>query len=206
MNFSKVTNFMDSIESYGIAGADLAIYLKGKDRMTENIRNYDTKQNDLSELDKVLNKNHLTERDLISILQKAQDIYGYLSRDVIEHISLKCKIKVAKIYGVATFYTQFRFSPIGKNHILLCVGTACHVNGVNIIEDAIYLELGIRDGETTEDGLFTLSNVACIGCCSLSPVMMINGETYGSLNSRKIKEIIDELKECSSGQKQEAEL
>ena len=174
--------------------------------MTENIRHYDTRQEDLSELDKVLNSNHLTERDLITILQKAQDIYGYLSRDVIEHISKRCKIKVAKIYGVATFYTQFRFSPIGKNHILLCVGTACHVNGANIIEDAIYLELGIRDGETTDDGLFTLSKVACIGCCSLSPVMMISDETYGNLNSQKIKKIIDKLKTCSDEQEKEQEV
>jgi NADH-quinone oxidoreductase subunit E len=103
-------------------------------------------------------------------------------------------IKPAKVYGVATFYTQFRFSPVGKYLIMLCMGTACHVNGAKAIEDAIGLELGIKDGETTEDGLFTLNNVACIGCCSLAPVMMINGETYGMLDGDKVAEVLNRLR------------
>jgi NADH-quinone oxidoreductase subunit E len=153
----------------------------------------EAKQDNFSGLDKILKENDYSEGNLIAILQNAQEIYGYLSRKVIEYISAKCNIKVAQVYGVATFYTQFRFSPIGKNHILLCVGTACHVNGASLMEDAIFLELGIRDGETTEDELFTLSNVACIGCCSLSPVMMINGNTYGNLDTQNVKKIISTL-------------
>ena len=149
---------------------------------------------DFTELDKVLKEYGKTEGSLITILQKAQDIYGYLPREVIEFIARALKLKPAKIYGVATFYTQFRFEPVGKYLILLCMGTACHVNGAKSIEDAICDELGISDGETTEDGLFTLSNVACLGCCSLSPVMMINGETYGLLTGVKTREIINSLK------------
>ena len=95
--------------------------------------------------------------------------------------------------GVATFYTQFRLKPVGKYLIMLCQGTACHVNGSELIAAAIKDELGIVDGETTEDGLFSLKHVACLGCCSLSPVMMINGETYGSLTPDKAKTILREL-------------
>ena len=135
---------------------------------------------------------------LITILQKAQEIYGYLSVDAINYISECTGIKPAKIYGVATFYAQFRLQPIGKNLIMLCKGTACHVNGADMIEEAICEHLGIQDGETTEDGIFTLNNVACLGCCSLAPVMMVKSvdgdETYGNLTKDKVREVLDEIK------------
>lgn len=135
---------------------------------------------------------------LIIILQKAQEIYGYLSREMIQYISKETQITQAKIYGVATFYTQFRLKPIGKNLIMLCQGTACHVNGSKEIEEAICAELGIQDGETSSDGLFTLNNVACLGCCSLAPVMMIRSsdgeETYGNLTKDSVKEVLRKIK------------
>ena len=149
---------------------------------------------DYKELDEAIREYGMIEGSLIVILQKAQEIYGYLPREVIEHIADALKLKTAKVYGVATFYTQFRFEPVGKFLILLCMGTACHVNGAKTIEEAIYDEIGISNGETTQDGLFTLSNVACLGCCSLSPVMMINGETYGALTGDKAKEILNTLR------------
>lgn len=148
---------------------------------------------DLSLLDTVLDTYANVDGSLITILQKAQEIYGYLPQDVIRHISEKTGVKPAKIMGVATFYTQFRLKPVGKYLIMLCKGTACHVNGSDLIEKTITETLGIHDGETTEDGLFTLKNVACLGCCSLSPVMMINEETYGSLTPDKTKKILAEL-------------
>jgi NADH-quinone oxidoreductase subunit E len=95
--------------------------------------------------------------------------------------------------GVATFYSQFRFKPVGKYLILLCKGTACHVNGADAVAAAIKDELGIGDGETTADGLFSLKTVACLGCCSLSPVMMINETTYGSLTPARTREILRRL-------------
>jgi len=149
---------------------------------------------DFGELDKALETYGSVEGSIITILQKAQDIYGFLPREVIEYIAAAMRLKTAKVYGVATFYTQFRFEPIGKYLIMLCMGTACHVNGAKLIEEAITDELGIADGETTPDNLFTLNNVACIGCCSLSPVMMINGETYGMLTGDKVKEVLSELR------------
>lgn len=131
---------------------------------------------------------------LISILQQAQDIYGYLPVELLNYIALSTGNKPAKVLGVATFYAQFRLEPVGKYLIMLCQGTACHVNGSSAIEDAICEEIGVTEGETTEDGLFTLNNVACLGCCSLSPVMMINGETYGTLTPAKAKEIIASIR------------
>lgn len=128
---------------------------------------------------------------LITVLQKAQEIYGYLPTDVIYHIAQEMDTTPAEVMGVATFYTQFRLKPVGKYLIMLCQGTACHVNGSERIESAICQRLGISDGDTTDDGMFSLKNVACLGCCSLSPVMMINGETYGSLTPQKAIEIID---------------
>jgi len=150
-------------------------------------------QSDLTLLEPVLETYADQKGSLITILQKAQEIYGYLPQDVIRHISERTGVKPAKIMGVATFYTQFRLKPVGKYLIMLCKGTACHVNGSDLIEKTITETLGIRDGETTEDGLFTLKNVACLGCCSLSPVMMINEETYGSLTPDKTKAILARL-------------
>ena len=136
---------------------------------------------------------------LMPVLQQAQEIYGYLSIDTINYISEATGIKPAKIYGVATFYAQFRLQPIGKYLIMLCQGTACHVNGAEMIEEAVCEYLNIQDGETTEDGLFTLNNVACLGCCSLAPVMMVRSaegdETYGNLTKDKVKQILAEIKE-----------
>jgi len=130
---------------------------------------------------------------LITILQRAQELYGYLPVDLIAYIAHRTGIKPAKALGVVTFYTQFRISPVGKNLILLCQGTACHVNGSAAIEDAIREELQVNEGEITPDGLFTYNNVACLGCCSLSPVMMIGNETYGSLTPEKAKKILQKI-------------
>ncbi len=155
---------------------------------------------DFSKLDPVLNKYKKTPGSLITILQNAQDIFGYLPKEVMNYIAKETGIKVAKIYGVVSFYTQFRQEPVGKNLIMLCQGTACHVNGSKMIEDAICEELNIAEGETTEDGLFTLNNVACLGCCSLSPVMMINGETFGNLTKESTKQVLKDIRQKDSGE------
>ena len=153
------------------------------------------KKSDLSLIKYVLDEYGDIKGSLITVLQQAQDIYGYLPTDVLYCIAERIGVSPAQVMGVATFYSQFRLKPVGKYLIMLCQGTACHVNGSQRIEAAITQELGIADGETTDDGLFTLKNVACLGCCSLSPVMMINGETYGSLTPSKTVEILRKLKE-----------
>ena len=149
---------------------------------------------DLSLLEDVLNESAHIPGSLITILQNTQEIYGYIPTDAIYHISGRTGLSPAKILGVATFYSQFRFKAVGKYLILLCKGTACFVNGADRIAEAITEELGIGDNETTEDGLFSLSLVSCLGCCSLAPVMMINEDTYGSLTPDKVKEILRELR------------
>ncbi|QZY54193.1 NADH-quinone oxidoreductase subunit NuoE [Crassaminicella profunda] len=150
---------------------------------------------DLTKLDPILQKYKGISGSLITILQETQEIYGYLSLEVLNYIAEKIGVKPAKVHGVATFYTQFRLNPVGKHLIMLCQGTACHVNGSKLIENAICDELNIKEGETTEDGLFTLNNVACLGCCSLSPVMMINGETYAKLTPENARKILRDIKE-----------
>ena len=150
----------------------------------------DCKQIDLTPLDPVLNAAQNGSSNLIAILQKTQELYGYLPMDAIYYIAQKTGCSPAKILGVATFYAQFRLQPVGKHLIMLCKGTACHVNGADRMEKAISEYLGIHDGETTPDGLFTLKQVACLGCCSLSPVMMIGDEAYGSLTPEKAISIL----------------
>lgn len=152
---------------------------------------------DLSLLDGVLSQYAAVPGSLITILQQTQEIYGYLPKEAIELISDKTGVATSEILGVATFYTQFRFEPVGKYLIMLCQGTACHVNSSELILETIKDELHIEDGETTEDGIFSLKCVACLGCCSLSPVMMINDNTYGSLTPEKTKKILKELREAA---------
>lgn len=131
---------------------------------------------------------------LIAILQKAQGLYGYLPVDLLAYIAHRTGVKPAEVLGVVTFYTQFRTEPVGKHVILLCQGTACHVNGSAAIETAVLEELGVKEGEITPDGLFTLNNVACLGCCSLSPAMMIGEETYGNLTPQAAKRILRKIR------------
>ena len=152
---------------------------------------------DLKLIEPVLDEYAGIKGSLITILQHTQDIYGYLPKEAIIKISEATGIAESEIMGVGTFYTQFRFQPVGKYLIMLCQGTACHVNSSELILQTIKDELGIDDGETTDDGLFSLKCVACLGCCSLSPVMMINDTTYGSLTPDKTKKILKELREAA---------
>ncbi|MCK5848733.1 MAG: NADH-quinone oxidoreductase subunit NuoE [Caldisericia bacterium] len=154
-------------------------------------------------LNSILVKYKKKPGSLITILQKVQGVFGYLPLDVLKYISKETGIKSPIIYGVATFYTQYRLKPVGKYLILLCKGTACHVNGANEIEITVCDELNIKNGETTSDGLFTLNNVACLGCCSLSPVMMINSETYAKLTPKKTRKILKELRKKNQNSENE---
>ena len=150
---------------------------------------------DLSLLNDVLEKYSSVKGSLISILQKTQEIYGYIPIDAVYHIAERTGSTPAKVLGVATFYSQFRFQAVGKYLIMLCKGTACYVNGADRIAEAVKEELGIGDNETTADGLFSLSLVSCLGCCSLAPVMMINEDTYGSLTPDKVRKILRDIRE-----------
>lgn len=158
----------------------------------------DCKKSDLTLLDGIIDELGTDSGSLITVLQRAQEVYGYLPTDVMYAVAECLGVSPAHVMGVATFYTQFRLTPVGRHLIMLCKGTACHVNGADSIEKAVCGELGIKDGETTADGLFSLKTVACLGCCSLSPVMMIDEETYGSLTPASAVEIIKKIKEHES--------
>jgi len=143
-------------------------------------------------IDSVLAKFPDAHRDsLIPILQEVQESLGFLSVDAVVKISKHLKLPSSKIYGVATFYNQFRFKPVGKNHILVCRGTACHVKGSATVLSALENELKIKAGDTTRDGLFSLEVVACMGACGLAPVICINGEFHAKVDPTKIKDILD---------------
>ena len=155
----------------------------------------DALQSNLKLLEPVLCEFASEKGSLITILQKAQEIYGYLPKDVIYYIAEKTGNTPAEVLGVATFYSQFRLEPLGKYLVMVCQGTACHVNGSEKVAAAVSEYLGIESGKTTADGLFTLEKVACLGCCSLAPVIMINGEAFGNLNEEKAVSILKNIRE-----------
>lgn len=130
----------------------------------------------------------------IPLLQEIQRRHTYLPESLMEAVAEVSGIPIARLFGVATFYSQFRFTPQGKHLIRICKGTACHVAGAELLTSSISDELGIAEGETTEDLLFSLESVACLGCCSLAPVVMIDDEIYGKLTPKKIKGILKEYK------------
>ncbi len=127
---------------------------------------------------------------LIPLLQAAQDSYGFVAVQSVEQISDVTGVPSAEIYGVITFYKQFRLKPLGRHIIRLCKGTACHVVGAEMIGQVVADELRVSPDETTDDGLFTFMVVACLGCCSLAPAMMIDDQTYGRLTPQKIRRLI----------------
>ncbi len=149
---------------------------------------------DLSLLEPVLAEYADLKGSLTAVLQHVQELYGYLPYDVVCLLAEKTGLTPARILGAAAFYAQFRFAPAGKYLIMLCGGTACHVNGSARIAAAVQEYLHVENGGTTEDGLFSFSILACLGCCSLSPAMMINEETYGALTPARVLEILKEIR------------
>lgn len=143
------------------------------------------------EIDKILNKYYAKKGALIPLMQEVQNLENYLSKKTMRYISEKAGISLSTIYGVATFYAMFRLKPQGKHIIRICKGTACHVSGASEIVTTVNNELNLSGEEdTTTDGLFTIMEVACLGCCSLAPVIMINDNTYGKLTAESIADIL----------------
>ncbi len=149
---------------------------------------------DLDLINGVIEKYKGKRGNLIPVLQGVQNIFGYIPKDAFLKLNRDLGLKLNDMYGVATFYAQFRLKPVGKYIVKVCHGTACHVQNASKLTEAIEEVLNVKDGETTEDGLFTLESVACLGCCSLAPVMMIEGETYGKLDGKKAGRIIKDIK------------
>lgn len=145
----------------------------------------------VKEIDKIIEDN---KESLIGILQGIQKKYGYLSFDNLNYVSEKLGISLEEIYSVATFYNQFKFIPKGKYDISICLGTVCYVKGANDILDEVTNILGIKNGECTKDGKFSLDTTRCLGCCSMAPVLKVNEDIYGSVKKSEVKNILDKYK------------
>jgi len=135
---------------------------------------------------------HYRKRDaLIPILQDIQGVFGYLPPEAMTAAGKFCRMDPVEVYGVATFYAQFKFSPMGRNVVMVCQGTACHVMGGGRVLEEVQTQLGVPAGETTKDGVFTLETVACIGACALAPAMVVNKNTYGRMKAERVTEILN---------------
>lgn len=151
---------------------------------------------EMTEIEDILKIHNEEKGNIITLLQHIQEKFGYLPSHVLNYVSHKLKISLAEIYGVATFYAQFSFNEKGKYVITSCDGTACHVKNGTLILEYIEKELGIKSGETTEDKLFSIETVACLGCCAIAPVCVINEEVYGNLTIKKMQKILNKIKKA----------
>jgi NADH-quinone oxidoreductase subunit E len=149
---------------------------------------------DLSLIDDLIKKYKDKKGNMIPLLQGTQTLYGYIPALAFEKLAREAGLELSDMYGVATFYAQFRLNPVGKHVIKVCHGTACHVQNASKITEALQEALKVEDGGTTEDRLFTLESVACLGCCSLAPVMMIGENTYGKLSGTEAVKIVKNIR------------
>lgn len=146
------------------------------------------------DIGQVLARRGRQRENLIPILQDVQQATGWLSADAIGQIADHLSLSETDVFGVATFYTQFRFKPIGKYHVKVCCGTACHVRGAARISERLEEDLKIAPGSTTPDGKFSLEQVACFGSCALAPVVVVNEKAYGRMTFRKTERVLKGLK------------
>jgi len=146
------------------------------------------------DLEKVINKYKAEKDGIISVLQKINREYGYLSEDALKLVAKKLDVPLIQVYSIATFYTAFSLKPRGRHLINVCLGTACFVKGGNRILEKLERELGIKAGETTKELRYSLDTVHCIGCCSLAPVIRIDEDAYGRLKQEKVPEILKKHK------------
>jgi NADH:ubiquinone oxidoreductase subunit E len=153
---------------------------------------------DMTTVDDIISDNGPTPDMAIPILQAVQETLRYIPLDAIERIAAATQMTESQLFGIATFYTQFRLDPVGERIVKVCHGTACHVSGAGGITESLEERLGIKDGENTPDMKYTLTKVACVGCCSLAPVVMVDHKTYGKLDRKKSAGIIDKIEKQRS--------
>ncbi len=154
---------------------------------------------DLSKMDKLILKYKNKKGNMIPLLQGTQEIYGFIPSVAFHKLAQETGLHLSDMYGVASFYAQFRLQPVGKHIVKVCHGTACHVQNATAITEALMEELEVEEGGTTDDKLFTLESVACLGCCSLAPVMMIGDDTFGKLEKKDAVKVIRQIRENETG-------
>jgi NADP-reducing hydrogenase subunit HndA len=152
------------------------------------------KQTELREFIAAVKRKRHGDSNLIAVLHKAQNLYGYLSREVMDEIAQQMQIPTAHIWGVATFYHYFNLHPLGKYPISVCLGTACYVKGASQILDAVKKELKIDFGGVTEDGLFSLQVARCLGACGVAPVVMFGDKIHGEMTPQKVVDVIHQYR------------
>jgi NADH:ubiquinone oxidoreductase subunit E len=157
---------------------------------------YNLDREKLEKLDQYIDGLKKKEGALINILHEAQDIFGYLPSDVQLFIARKLEITAAKVFGVVTFYSYFTMEPRGKHTINVCMGTACFVKGADKVLEEFRKQLSIKEGKNmSEDGMFTLDSLRCVGACGLAPVVLVDGKVYGRVKVEDVSKIISEYKE-----------
>jgi len=147
----------------------------------------------VEQVKQVLQKHGQSRQELIPVLQDVQDALGYLSPEALKQVADYLDLSENEVYGVATFYTQFRFNAPGKHHVKVCQGTACHVRGSATIVSALKRKLGVEPGETTADREFSVERVACLGCCALAAAIVVDGKVHGQMTSGKTLKVIEDL-------------
>lgn len=160
------------------------------------LREDNANQNSFPEIDEIVKRVGVNKTPAMMILQAIQSAYGYVSPEMLEHVTGLTGIPSSTLYSIVTFYAQFRLEPVGENLIQVCHGTACHLAGAERITEAMVMETGAEAGKTSEDRLFTVEKVACLGCCSMGPVITVNGETHGNVTPDKVQKLIKERREC----------
>lgn len=148
----------------------------------------------LAAIDAIAHKHNVELGAIIPILQEIQDAYGYVPPVAIQRVAENTGVPASELFGIVTFYAQFRLQPLGKNLVKVCHGTACHLNGAERISQAIERVIGAKEGETSEDGLFTVEWVACLGCCSLAPCVMVNDKVRGRLTTGAVEKLLGKVK------------
>jgi len=145
-------------------------------------------------IEQIISKYEKSSESLIPVLQDMQEIFHYLPEEGLKKVSKELKVPLQQVFSVATFYNAFSLTPKGKYIIQVCMGTACHLKGAQEILNELCIKLNVEEKEVTKDGLFSIETVRCLGCCSLAPVININGKTFGNLKPEKVGEIIDEYR------------
>ena len=154
----------------------------------------------LAQVDEILTSYDHQDAAIVQILGEVQRCFNYLPREVLDHISLKLKVPLSKIYSIATFYAAFSLNPRGKHMITVCKGTACFVRGVANVIERLEDQLGIQAGETTPDLKFTLETVNCLGACALAPIVVVDGDYHGQTSVQKVDTVLDKYQNLGSDQ------
>ncbi len=160
----------------------------------------------MEKIEQTVEKYRNGQTSLVGVLQDIAEEYGYLPEDVLQHTSQATGVPISLFYSLATFYKSFRLEPIGKHHVCVCVGTACHVRGAPKIVDALERELKIEAGQTTEDQNHTLETVNCLGACAMGPLVTVNGEYHGKMDQKKVLKLIQQTNQEHDSQEPDKKL